>query len=1267
MPRLHYSNHLEKLIVPLARELDKRNPFDTADIVVPNFSLEKWISLKLAQIRGIAANLRFITLEKAINEGLKNKLSERHYSLLKPETIQCLLLEVLRGKLVSSDPLWQPVRNYLTPPTLIRPQAGEQRIYQLAGRLTRLFLEYEFSRNDEMLTPWLEGQNAIDPDPLGAESWQRALWTELFGKEGKLTRYNHSARYSSTADFQPEIYTLTQLYRICQHKGNQQNANDSTENTKTETDPLHVFGISYLSQFHQKALTEQLAHVRDIHVYALNPCMEFWEDVQSLGESKAANLRALATERQHFRQQTSLSETEILLGELFQNEKDNPFLQAWGRPGRENIRLLNQWTDWNFTPWFIETVSSGEATTGEEYKPQNVLNQLQKDILFREPRRVNSLKLEQDDSLMILACANPRREVEAVASLIWDWIRHDPNLLLNECAVIVHDMERYQHEIEQVFESIYNLPYHLIDGARSSTGRLEDAAAALFGLCFTEYTRRDLFTLINNPCFLRTFEDSAPVGKNSLVEPLQIEKWLKLTDELNVFYGIDNESQQADGYLHLEEDIYHWEQAFRRLTLADMVKAPADTGILSIRKQQIAPAKFPDEWSEEAARFMLIVRSLISDTRDLPKWKMSGKEWGKYLRILLKTYLKPLGKADDEAYQNLLNNVQEARDLDLAQEHESCFSFSTIHEFFKQKRQSATLQHGHYLAEGVTVSSFQPMRPIPFKAVFLLGFGEGMFPTPYQRDTLDLRNIPVKLSPAVEGQTFRERRLGDVSVTERDRYMFLETLISTRNHLVLSYVSRNDRTNDELNPSSIIQTLIDELNNGYLQTDFEKIQHPLKSYSLRYFPELTSSESKHTTANSSLPNYDPAAFRQAKVFRTRELFNQEFSSKVGPTGFQRISPEWFSPELNKVLAENDFLPAVPGTDRENNLHLVSFTRMRKFLESPLQSTAIHMLGLDEDEDERNDKIDEPFLLERLSEWALLRKVWNNALSFPKKNHCFVEQPDWEQLYFLEAQRMELEGEMPSGIFKGAMQKRHLRILSSWQKQLCTELRIDWPTLIKNLRQYHFGPVQEGTFDYGLTDSHQLFPALCIEHDNSEESDPKKNETRFYGMTEWWYTDDSENWYVIYLSERESKDKSWLRHFLDIIILLAADLLPENSKVIGLCISAEVKLKFKTIHLPNQKQARDYLFNLLQEMNAKNAAVLMPVESVLEIAKENLNSVAYNQRFNEWMESKLNATGENKDISSQYGPVKYINDADFPENPYQLMDQRFRLFFKIFSN
>ncbi len=84
------------------------------------------------------------------------------------------------------------------------------------------------------------------------------------------------------------------------------------------------------------------------------------------------------------------------------------------------------------------------------------------------------------------------------------------------------------------------------------------------------------------------------------------------------------------------------------------------------------------------------------------------------------------------------------------------------------------------------------------------------------------------------------------------------------------------------------------------------------------------------------------------------------------------------------------------------------------------------------------------------------------------------------------------------------------------------------------------------------------------------------------------------------------------------------------------------------------------------MNTENAAVLMPVESVLELEKENLTAADYNPRFSEWMDNKLNSSMKNKGISSQYGPVKYIKDVPYPENPYQLMNRRFGLFFETFS-
>jgi len=1251
MPLLHYSNHLESLILPLSQELEKRDPFECAEIVVPNYSLKKWISLKLAQINGIVANLRFITLEKAIYEGLQNELRELNYDLLKKENIQCLLQETLREKFGNSDPLWLPIKKYLSPRNDISPQAKEFRFFQLSKRLTYLFLEYEYSRNDELINSWMKGKNAIDFDPLGTESWQKQLWLELFGKEGKVAKHNREVRKHSEKISHPELYTLTQLYRLCCGNTDYQDSKIIPQNINTKKIPLHFFGISYLSKFHQEALSIQLSKFREIKVYALNPCMEFWEDVQSFYESKAEIIQSIESKCPRFTKQKIISEKEILFGETSQIENDNPFLQAWGRPGRENIRLLNQWSDWDFTPWFVEKSFSSKKQTPK------VLNQLQQDILLRESRREKPLEMAQDDSLIVLACSNPRREVEAVASLIWDWILSEPDLMLNDCALIVNDMDLYQHEIEHVFESTHNLPFHLIDGDRGIASRLEEAASSLLELCFTDYTRQDLFNLINNPFFLRIFEDFNPAVNDNHVEILQIEKWLEWADELNIFFGIDNDWYKSKGYESFEYDIHSWEHAFHRLALGNMMTTQTNTEFFSVGGKRIVPANLSQEWSLEAARFTLIIRSLIADTRNLPKWEMSGKNWARYLHILLKTYLNPCGQENDEAFQNLLMNALSIRDLDFGHEKDHLFCFNTIIEYFKQKQTLTTLHRGHYLAEGITVSSFQPMRPIPFKAVFLLGLGEGMFPTPYQRDTLDLRHFPEKINPAVDNNNFRERRIGDVSETERDRYMFLETLISTREHLVLSYVSHNDRTDDELSPSSIIQTLIDELDKGYLKNKFRETKHPLKTYSLDYFPELKNFERKHCTREIKLPNYDLIAFSQARSIKMRELIDQN------RTSLQSIPSELIPSEISDSI-KNKFLPTKNLVfDPIKKTSLISTSSLRKFLESPLQASVSNIIKFNEKQVNMSDKITEPFILERLNEWSLLRKIWDKILTTQIKNNSQSNIPDWNNTYRLYLKRMELEGLLPSGIFKKAMQEKHIKILNNWKKQLTVCLKTDWPNLQRNLFQFHLGSVEEGVFNSEITNNHKLKPAVDVQVNTNSSLKTENYNTKIRGSTEWWYAENNSNWYVIFLNETPIKEKYWLRHFLDIIILRLADVFPDNIKVKALCIGPDSVVKSREIKIPSKLYAEEYLANLLKEMNNEDAGEFMPIESVFDLSKENLNESNYNKRFIEWMDSKIKNSKKNLGISSKYGPVNFLEDAPYPENPYIMMRRRFKLFFE----
>ena len=73
--------------------------------------------------------------------------------------------------------------------------------------------------------------------------------------------------------------------------------------------------------------------------------------------------------------------------------------------------------------------------------------------------------------------------------------------------------------------------------------------------------------------------------------------------------------------------------------------------------------------------------------------------------------------------------------------------------------------------------------------------------------------------------------------------------------------------------------------------------------------------------------------------------------------------------------------------------------------------------------------------------------------------------------------------------------------------------------------------------------------------------------KIHGNTEWWYTEDSKKWICIYLCERENREKDWLRHFLDVVILREANIIPDGASITGLCLAAEGKVRSRKIKLP----------------------------------------------------------------------------------------------------
>ena len=118
---------------------------------------------------------------------------------------------------------------------------------------------------------------------------------------------------------------------------------------------------------------------------------------------------------------------------------------------------------------------------------------------------------------------------------------------------------------------------------------------------------------------------------------------------------------------------------------------------------------------------------------------------------------------------------------------------------------------------GVTFATLVPLRSIPFDHVFILGLSADQFPRSRNRPSFDLlENTP--------------RRLGDRSLRDDDRYLFLEAINAAQKKLHLSFVGRDQRDNSEIPPSLVVTELIDCLKG--MGESLQVTDHPLQPLSL---------------------------------------------------------------------------------------------------------------------------------------------------------------------------------------------------------------------------------------------------------------------------------------------------------------------------------------------------------------------------------------------------------------------------------------------------
>jgi len=431
--------------------------------------------------------------------------------------------------------------------------------------------------------------------------------------------------------------------------------------------------------------------------------------------------------------------------------------KTWSRPARENLELITA----NLNP--VET-----HLPQREY-PEHLLGSLQRYL-----GTGTLLKAENDRSLEIAACPGRRREVETVYQNILFNLKEDPTLQLHEIAVLTTDISAYRHLIETVFGAQYSndqlkLPYNLTDFSASDSSHMARGIHTLFKIIDGNPSRENLFELFFNPCFLMargvTYDD--------------VQTWLSWVEDLGAFHN-------------RPASPFNFDQALERLTLGSIMQAPPQTdagGEPSFCDR--IPLRFWRDDPEMVSAFTGTLDDLFTLCQRMNEQHSDcAKIFEELLDVSLKPTTHPMEEAIDRSIRNRLKRWQNSP---VPPGMQSAF----FREFMLGALHASSGGKGSYLTDGITICSLQPMRPLPFRIIYIMGLAEGQFPGQPNATSLD---------PLSEGL-----RSGDATGADENRNLFLEMIFAAQERLILTYTSEDPHDERSFHPCSVLLELMGKL------------------------------------------------------------------------------------------------------------------------------------------------------------------------------------------------------------------------------------------------------------------------------------------------------------------------------------------------------------------------------------------------------------------------------------------------------------------------
>ncbi|GAB6044305.1 exodeoxyribonuclease V subunit gamma [Endothiovibrio diazotrophicus] len=444
MLNLYHSNRLERLLDRLVALTGEPlgDPLADEMILVQNQGMARWLSQRLAERAGIAANLAFPLPASFVWQLFRDQLDEvPEHTGFDRDT----LLWRVSGELPAllDRPGFEPLQRYLA--------VGDAalRRYQLARRIADLFDQYLVYRPD-FIEAWERGEET---------HWQAQLWrrlVEVGGGGEPLHRARLLARFrdkSSSGALDP-----ARLPRR-----------------------IFLFGHTALAPAYLEVLA-RVAAVTEVHLLVLNPSLNYWGDIAD--EKRQARLRAL------WRQHGRAAEAEHL-------SVGNPLLASMGGQGREFLEQLHHYPCAD-----EELFAPPDPATLLGVLQLDILF-LQRRGGDGEP--VMPLAAD-DRSFQLHVAHSPMREVQILHDRLLDLFERLPGLTPREVVVMAPDIDVYAPLVEAVFGAAPAerfIPWSVADRRQGAGQPVLQSLLALLELPRARFTASEVMALVESPAVMR--------------------------------------------------------------------------------------------------------------------------------------------------------------------------------------------------------------------------------------------------------------------------------------------------------------------------------------------------------------------------------------------------------------------------------------------------------------------------------------------------------------------------------------------------------------------------------------------------------------------------------------------------------------------------------------------------------------------------------------------------------------------------------------------